>query len=444
VPALAFCGDDGPALQKILERLDHLEQQNQQLTEEVRMLRAELAAKAAVAQPAAADPPTVTPSLAEKVDVQEQRTDELAQVKVESSQRFPIRITGMALFNSFINSRNNGGSEYPGLASRYPWPATSGASVSQTEFGLEFHGPETFGAKVSGSVQADFFGADAGGFGQEVRLRTANVNLDWRNQSVVVGVDRPLISLRSPSSLAEVGYPALWASGNLWLWQPQVRVEQRFSLGDSSGFRAQGSIYETNEISYQAPGTDTNVEQARPGYEGRFEYWSHPSSGASYEVAGGFHLSTSHAAGFSVPSHVYVADWLISPWPKLVWTGMFFHGENLGGLGGIGPGFSTRTDTDGAGQEYLIPVHAIGGWTQLSLLATKRLTFNAYAGQQANRASDLNSGDINRNLGYAANAVYRIAPNVLVSFEALQYRTSYLNQATRLQNRYDLALAYLF
>ncbi|HVT95089.1 MAG TPA: hypothetical protein VHD76_19715 [Bryobacteraceae bacterium] len=443
LPSLGFCADETQLLQKILQRLDRLEEQNQQLTDEVRSLREQLAATSgAAAAPAA--PKETGARLEERTAALEQRTADLDQVKVEASQKFPIRLTGMALFNSFLNGANNGGSQNPEVAALTPGPSTSGASFHQTTLGLLFFGPQVAGAKVSGRVDADFYGSYSGSIGQIVRLRTAAVNVDWKNQSVSLGVEAPLISPRSPNSLAEVGAPPLSGAGNLWLWQPQFRVEQRFSLGDTTGIRAQGALYETNETGYLAASDDNQtIEKARPGYEGRVELWTHPSGGSRYEIASGFHLSTSHSGGWSIPSRVYTVDWLISPWSKLEWTGTYFTGRNLTGIGGIGPGYRVRYDSDSGGV-YVSPVHSTGGWTQLSYLATSRLTFNAFAGEQANRAADLRSGAIGRNFSYAVNAMYRLTPNILTGIEAMQIRTNYLGAGTRLQNRYDLALAYLF
>jgi hypothetical protein len=72
------------------------------------------------------------------------------------------------------------------------------------------------------------------------------------------------------------------------------------------------------------------------------------------------------------------------------------------------------------------------------------LTFNVFSGMQDDRDSDLVQGNIGRNLQAAANAMFRLAPNVVLSFEALQIRTTPVGGATRHNNRYDLAIAYLF
>ncbi|MCL4855341.1 MAG: hypothetical protein KJZ78_28595, partial [Bryobacteraceae bacterium] len=92
----------------------------------------------------------------------------------------------------------------------------------------------------------------------------------------------------------------------------------------------------------------------------------------------------------------------------------------------------------------VIPVHSHGGWGQFTFIATPRLSFNVYGGQHDDRDADLSPGGISRNMAGAANLMYRFAPNVIVSFEAAQLRTTYLGSGIRLNNRYDLALAYLF
>ncbi len=101
LPSLAQSQDE---LRLIMDRLDRLEAQNRELLAEVRSLKDEVAA-ARGSQPANA------PSVEERLQVQESRTAEQAQAKVEASQRFPIRLTGMALFNGFLNSKGSGGNE---------------------------------------------------------------------------------------------------------------------------------------------------------------------------------------------------------------------------------------------------------------------------------------------------------------------------------------------
>ena len=156
-----------PDLAKILERLDRLEQENRSLTEQVRALQAQLGTST---QP----PPTVD----ERIEIQQQRIEEQAQTKVESSQKFPIRLAGMALFNAFVNSKQSGGADYPVVAAA-TGPGHDGATVRQTIIGLEFAGPRTiWGGKVNGSVYMDFF---AGATNSAMRIRTASIELAWKD-----------------------------------------------------------------------------------------------------------------------------------------------------------------------------------------------------------------------------------------------------------------------
>src|SRR5207249_11829972 len=117
---------------------------------------------------------------------------------------------------------------------------------------------------------------------------------------------------------------------------------------------------------------------------------------------------------------------------------MFFHGQNAAGLGGLRQGFTVFDES------REVAIGTDGGWAQLSLQAAKRLSFNLYGGQESDRASDLLAGDIRRNLAYAGNLIYRLGPNVLLGLEASQARTNYFLRPNRLNNHYDLALAYLF
>ena len=135
-----------PDLAAILERLDRLERENRELAQEVKALRARLDGtpeQGGPAPPAAAASatPAAPQSLEDQIAVQQQRIDELAQTKVEAAEHFPIRLTGMALFNTFLDSRDSGGVDYPVVATA-PGAGHAGATLRQTIIGLEFRGPD--------------------------------------------------------------------------------------------------------------------------------------------------------------------------------------------------------------------------------------------------------------------------------------------------------------
>ncbi|MDH3530565.1 MAG: hypothetical protein OEQ28_13455, partial [Acidobacteriota bacterium] len=152
------------------------------------------------------------------------------------------RITpyGIIFFNAFSNSGGTNNADDPLWAA----PGARGnasASGRQTRLGVRFEGGKLGNANVKGVVEADFYGGfPAVGIGEHmgvVRLRLANVRLDWERTSVIVGQDWMIFAPNSPTSLAAQAIPQFASAGNPWARLPQVRVEQQ--LGN--GFKWQGA-----------------------------------------------------------------------------------------------------------------------------------------------------------------------------------------------------------
>jgi hypothetical protein len=311
--------------------------------------------------------------------------------------------------------------------------------MRQTVLGLRYQGPEVLGgAKVTGTLFLDLWAGAGTSLNQLLRLRVATLDLAWKNTTLSFGQDKPIIAPREPDSLAQVGVSPLTGAGNLWLWQPQVRVEQRFAFGDNSGLRAQAGIFQTSEAStgLTSEYTDT-LSRSEPGYEGRFEWWGE-RGGRRFEIAPGFHVSNTHLLGQSVPSRIFSVDWLVRPGARFDFAGQLFRGENVGVIGGL------RQSVTVTGDNIAHPVHAQGGWAQFTLRTTPRLWFHLFGGLEDDRNSDLNYKGISQNVAYGGNVMYRLGPNVLASFEISQVRTRYIDLGLRLNPHYDLALAYLF
>jgi len=415
-----------PSLEEIVARLDRLEKENAALREEVQSLKERLAPAEFVE---------------ERLAIQERRTEEQAQTKVEASQRFPVRLTGMAVFNSYYNSRLNGGSDNPAIASLTAGNNRGGGTFRQSVAGLLFDGPQTiWNGKVNGSLYMDFAGGGITPLSLTPRIRTGTISVDWARRTFLAGQEKPVFSPRDPKSIAQIAISPLTGAGNLWLWVPQVRYEERVRFGEGFQLRAELGLVQTTETGAQVPQAfATTLERFRPGIEGRFEI-SRDIGPARIEIAPGFHRSTTHVAATSVPSDLLSVDWLIAPVPAIEWTGFFFSGKNVAkfGTGGIRQGFNV----DAPGQAT--PIHSQGGWTQLRWRALPTLDFHFMAGQHDDRDADLRPGNIGRNQAVGGNFFYRIAPNVIFSFEAMQVRTNYLGTGNRLNNHYDLSVAYLF
>jgi hypothetical protein len=432
-----------PEINGILERLDKLERENRALTEQVQQLKSELAASHPEAPAASANTTanaTATPTADEQLAIQNSRIEEQAQTKVEATQKFPISLAGMVLFNTYLNSRQGGAAEYPTAAALTSGPQSAGATLRQTVIGLDYHGPEMFlGGTVHGSVYMDFF---TGGinFNSTLRLRTGTINLNWKTRSIMVGIDKPIFNPREPSSLAQVGVSPLTGAGNLWLWMPQARVEQDFAFSASTGLRARMGVVETHETSpYNNPSTPVAVAPGRPGIEGRYEFYHKFDDDRRFEIATGFHVSTTHAGGFSIPSHVLSFDWLFKPDKRVELTGVFFTGQNVSnlGTGAINEGYAIYRHSG-------LAIVGRGGWSQVTIHTARRLDLHLFGGLQYYESVALGGDDVSRNIQYGANLFYHLAPNVIFGPEISQLRTLYLANGTRLTNHYDLALGYLF
>ena len=119
---LLSCGtaraQNTPEIREILSRLERIEKDNDALRQQVGMLLARLTS---VTENSIARTPVSTDGVEpaearidqEQLTVQQSRVEELAETKVESSQRFPIHLTGMALFNAYLNGRANSESMNP-------------------------------------------------------------------------------------------------------------------------------------------------------------------------------------------------------------------------------------------------------------------------------------------------------------------------------------------
>src|SRR6202041_351402 len=190
-----------------------------------------------------------TASIEEEYQLLSGKVDDQYQTKVESASKYRVRLSGIVLMNLVSNQGVVDSVDLPMLA--YARPAgdsggSFGATLRQSEIGFETFGPNVAGAKTRADLQLDF----AGGFPAVpnginsgiVRLRTATMRMDWTNTSVVVGQDAIFFSPNSPTSFASLAIPALSYAGNLWSWVPQIRVEHRIELGETSNLLFQAGI----------------------------------------------------------------------------------------------------------------------------------------------------------------------------------------------------------
>lgn len=338
-------------------------------------------------------------------DLQERQQTTEAQVKVhdqtklESSSKYPLRVTGLILFNSFINRGIVDNIDLPEAAlsnqNNTTGNGSAGATLRQTILGLQGYGPKIGGARTSANVDLDFFAglayssyATSAG---TVRMRTASVNLDWTNDSIQAGFVGPLISPLSPTSYAMVAEPALAGAGNLWTWAPQLKYAHQIPL--QSGRRLQFELglwdpatagYSTNEL-FRIPSPGEASKQ--PGYESRVSYGTFSGERPFQVGFSGYYSRQSYPNNQSVDSWAATTDWRV-PLGRFEVSGEGYRGRGLGGLGGgvyKDALFGVYTAT---GLNAYRGLNAIGGWTQLKAHLNESLEANASIGLDDGFAED--------------------------------------------------------
>ncbi|HEX3968968.1 MAG TPA: hypothetical protein VHW70_13450 [Edaphobacter sp.] len=406
-------------LETISSALATTHQQLQQSQQEIEQLREELAQikkQLASTQPLASEPPvpgaavnTAKSAAATIEGLQEEQQTIEAQVKlhdqtkVESSSKYPIHLSGLLLFNSFINLGGVDDLDLPEVAlgnqGNTIGNGSAGAGLRQTILGIEGYGPRIAGAKSSASIDFDFFGGLAytsyGTSAGIVRMRTASINLDWDNDSIQAGMVVPLISPLSPTSYATIAVPALAGAGNLWAWSPQLKYTHQVPL--PSGRRVQFEFglwdppaagYSTSEL-VRSPSAGEASKQ--PGYESRVSFSTHKGEHPLQIGLSGYYSRQSYSGNESVDSWAVTTDWLVPLSDRFEVSGEGYRGRALGGFGGgvyKDALFGTNPITGAFAYRGL---DAIGGWTQFKTRFSQSLEANAAIGLDDGFAGDFHS-----------------------------------------------------
>jgi hypothetical protein len=448
--AIPVRAQSASTLDAVVQRLEQMERQNAELREQLGLLRQELDHIKQMIPEGAPSTAARIEALEEEVDLHAGLLNEQDQVKVEGSQRAPLRVTGMALFDLYANTRHGGTADYPGVAQVNRGPISSGGSLRGSVIGLAFESPKAvLGGQFHGSLLVDLFGGGASSSvtGQLFllpRLRTATVEGQWGTRSILVGQDKIIFSPREPQSLAARVFSPLNAAGNLYGWRPQVRFEQKVGLGANQEVRAQIGVVETFEDwPLTQPEFAATLELRRPALEGHFQFTHRFGDDRRFEFASGFHRSATHVANTSIPATVASVDGFIKPLRWLELTGFAYTGQNVGTMTGrMLYGFTILTPRPGEIQAIAVRQH--GGWGQATFLVAPRLSFNVQTGLEDPNDADVLATAIVRNAIYVINADYRVAPNVIFGVEVSQVRTNYKAGQHPQNNHYDVYLAYLF
>ena len=406
--------------------------------------------------------------LDEDVQMLSGKVDEQYQTKVESASKYRVRLSGMVLMNLFSNSGYADHFEVPSVA----LPATEsltggntggsfGATIRQSQIGLEVYGPELAGAKTRGDFVADFFGEFPetvnGSSSGSIHVRTGTMRLDWSRTSVVGGVDNLFFSPAYPTSFASLSVPAFSYSGNLWGWTPQLRVEHRLLSSDNSTLTISGGILDpltgetpSNEF-LRTPGAGESSRQ--PAYGTRMEWGHRVGSELLTLGVGGYYSRQNWGFNRNVDGWAATTDWNVPMGKQFSVSGKFYSGRAIGGLG-AGIGRSTVFNgllTDPA--TIVRGVRSTGGWGQFKFKPMAKLEFNFAAGQDDDNTGDLRgfnattgyfAADLTRNRSEFANFIYRPRSNLLFSTELRTLRTFEVDGTNQRANQLNLMMGVLF
>ncbi len=403
--------------------------------------------------------------LEENQQLTDSRLAEQSQSKVESSSKYRVRLSGMAVLNFFENRGNVDNSDFPQLAvgpNLLSSKSTFGGSLRQSQIGIQAFGPLVAGAHTSADVELDFAGGfpdvpNGASFGL-MRLRTGTVRFDWERTSVIAGQDALFFSPLSPTSIATLATPALAYSGNLWGWTPQVRVEHRFRLSDSSSFSVQGAILDAlsgdTPFSMYYRSQSWAERSGQPGYAARVAWSRNIREDQVLSFgAGGYYDRQGWGLGRSVDAWAATLDARIPLGSKAEFTGQFYRGR---AIGGFGAGLGQTAIWNGSLINPATGVYGLdsmGGWSQLKYRVNPKLQFNAAFGIDNPFARELRDDGgnttyypfpLSKNESGFVNFIYQPRSNIVFSVEFRRIKTFTLDSTAKTANVSNVSVGYIF
>jgi hypothetical protein len=432
------------SVQELQTQIQELRQESIEMRQQIEALRQELNALRSPQYQNTQTPatPAAAPNVQEEQQLLNAKVEEQAQTKVESGSKYRVRLSGIALINTFSVRGSVDNLDLPLIAvPRGPGDSAGayGATVRQSRINLDVFGPEWKGMKTSGDISFDFYGGfpyTSDSLSSPLpRLRIATLKLDSDRTSIVAGQDVPFFSPRSPTSLSSSAYPALSYSGNIWTWTPQVQVERRFAISDNNRFSIQGGVLDpfTGELPLQYNRITTAGERSGlPAFATRLGWARTNGDREAGAGIGAYYSRQNWGYNRTVDSWAATADWDFPLQKWLSLSGEFYRGRAIGGLGAGASGSVVFLGSPTVPASNVIPLNTIGGWAQLNYKPLQRLEFNvAYGEDEPSRpnvrgflSSQIAYGPPARNASGFANVIYTARSNLLFSLEYRRLWTS--------------------
>ena len=445
------------------------QKQLDELRQELAVLHAQMAAeKNPAAIPAQPDASSAAGTLSAAVDeIRERQEMQESQIathevsKVETQSKYPLKISGLLLFNGFVNTRQVDISVAPSYA--VAGSGSTGLSFRQTVLGIDARGPRLFGATSHGDLRVDFFaGSNQSNYAASgiLRLRTAHADLDWQHTQAFVELDRSILAPNEPTSLLAVALPDLAWAGDLWNWNPQVGVSHEFAITDASSVKVQAAFIDTFDP--QLPGSVstasvTQTESSRwPGTEARLAFQHGAKDGNAEFGVGGYFSPHRTDRDDTFNAWVATADFHLPVTRLFDVTANAYRGQALDGLGA--GGYVNYYYVDSWGYPTAHALDDVGGWAQLKARAGQRIEFNTGAGTDnpfakevkaaaaflAGSPSGVSYSGLARNRAIYSNVIWSPNAYLQFSFEYKRLWTNYASGPTAYSDSIGLGAGYKF
>ncbi len=293
--------------------------------------------------------------------------------------------------------------------------------------GINVKGPDVLGAKTSGILEGEFFGATEGGI-NEFRLRHAYIMLDWKNTQLGMGQYwHPFVVLEALPNVVNygTGAPVFGLNRN-----PQIRLTQKFG----KDLKLIAAVHSQRDFT---PSTDPYRNSATPAAHLQVQYNKNnflAGFGAQYENLKPKLISE------NLKSNERVIGWSFMAYAKLktkpvTFTAAAYSMQNaatfvmLGGYVGY--------QLPGMVETYK-PIHTESVWLDVQQNSTGKWAVGAFAGAVYNRGvknpvegatatsygvtsswGAMNASDNGRTVNY----LYKIAPRLdFTPNKALKFR----------------------
>jgi hypothetical protein len=323
-----------------------------------------------------------------------------------------VKMYGFVVANA--RYQNNSPADIPILVAAADTVGNFLITARQTRFGVNIK-QDYNNLKATGQIEVDFYGLSgssaAGGVNQSaLRLRLANVKLQFQQVTLTIGQDWSIIQPYFPKSLAQLAILGHSSAGNLWNRFPQVRLDYVKNNLTLQGALVRPFGADVTPAITQADQIGSGEKSELPFFQGRAAL---KAGAVTIGLSG--HFGREDYPSADINTQAVAGDVLIKA-GKATITAEAYTGENL-------PMFFSSVKTQTNPTTLKIEAqNGKGGWGELSLKLTPKVTVNASAGME-----DVEDGLLKNTAGMV-NLMYDIQSNLTIAGEVSTIKTERKNQ----------------